>query len=60
MLLIEIGICIGIVITLLFVYKEIKKNIDYQIPISYCCLACGHITNQLKCKNCFYTNILQS
>jgi len=47
MLLIEIGICIGIVITLLFVYKEIKKNIDHQIPISYCCLACGHITNRL-------------
>lgn len=58
MLLIEIGIGIGIVLTLLVVYKEMKKNIDCKIPIRYCCLACGHITNRLKCKNCFNTHIL--
>ena len=60
MLLIEIGIGIGIVLTLLVVYREMKKNVDCQIPISYCCLACGRITNRLKCEKCFNSNILQS
>ena len=60
MLLIEISIGIGIVATLLVVYKEMKRNVDSQIPVRYYCVACGSITNRLKCKNCFYTNILQS
>ena len=60
MLLIEISIGIGIVATLLVVYKEIKRNVDSQIPIRYCCIVCGRITNRLKCENCFNKNILQS
>ncbi len=53
MVLVEIGIGIGILLTVVIVYKAIKTNINYSIPISYSCTNCGDKVNQLKCSNCY-------
>ena len=53
MVYVEMGMGIGILVTLLIVYKAIKSNVNYLIPISYSCTGCGEKMNKLKCSNCY-------
>ena len=53
MVFIEILIGVGIILTLLIMFKAIKSSINYPIPIRYSCTNCGNKVNQLKCPNCY-------
>ena len=53
MVYVEMGIGIGILVTLLIVYKAIKNNVNCPISMRYSCTGCGRKVNQLKCSNCY-------
>lgn len=53
MVFVEMGIGVGIILTMLIVYKAIKSSVNNPIPIRYSCVGCGHKVNQLKCPNCY-------
>jgi len=53
MVYVEMGMGIGILVTLLIVYKAIKSNVNCPISMRYSCTGCGHKVNQLKYSNCY-------
>ncbi len=53
MVYVEMGMGIGILVTLLIVYKAIKSNVNCPIFIRYSCTGCGQKVNQLKYSNCY-------
>ena len=52
MVLLLIGICIGILITIILIIKASKINPREVIGINNCCRSCGTQTRGLDCPKC--------